>query len=129
MKFSQFISEMESMDTEPIVMTVGSDARDSINQVLEAELLNNFATAEDGFDKIRSIFNQYGAKVPMMKSLDSDGDEIALDVDTQEGPLVLYVIYSLTDEGDYEFYAELTDEDGLEEIISDDEEEDEVEKD
>jgi hypothetical protein len=129
MKFSQFISEMESMDTEPIVMTVGSDARDSINQVLEAELLNNFATAEDGFDKIRNIFNQYGAKVPMMKSLDSDGDEIALDVDTQEGPLVLYVIYSLTDEGDYEFYAELTDEDGLEEIISDDEEEDEVEKD
>ena len=124
-----FISEMESMDTEPIVMTVGSDARDSINQVLETELLNNFATAEDGFAKIRNIFNQYGVKVPMMKSLDSEGDEIALDVDAQEGPLVLYVIYSLTDEGDYEFYAELTDEDGLEEIVSDDEEEDEVEKD
>jgi len=35
----------------------------------------------------------------------------------------------LTDDGDYEFYAELTDDEGLEEIISDEEEEDEVEKD
>ena len=37
----------------------------------------------------------------------------------------LYLIYYLTDDGRYEFYAELTDEEGLNEIMSDEEEDEE----
>ncbi len=119
MRFSQFISEMESMD---------NDAMDSINQVLADGLENNFQNPEDGFEIIKTILGGYGIVVDLMEGLNPEGDEIALDVNTQDGPLILYVIYSLTDDDDYEFYAELTDDDGLEEIISDDEEEDEIEK-
>jgi hypothetical protein len=39
----------------------------------------------------------------------------------------LYLIYYLTDDGRYEFYAELTDEEGLNEIMSDEEEDEEEE--
>ena len=119
MKFSQFISEMESM----------VDARDSINRDLAVGLENNFENPEDGFETIKTIFGNYGVGEIPLDQLNPEGDEIAVDVDTQDGPLILYVIYSLTDDGDYEFYAELTDDEGLEEIISDEEEEDEVEKD
>lgn len=119
MKFSQFISEMEST----------ANARDFINQVLAAELENNFETPEDGFETIKAIFGGFGDGMVPMDDLNPEGDEIAIDVETENGPLILYVIYSLTDDGDYEFYAELTDDEGLEEIISDEEEEDEVEKD
>jgi len=111
MRFKQYVTEMESitlaMDSEDLV--------DIINQQLEAE---------SGFEKLREIVSSYGGEMPPLIDLDSEGDEIAIDVNED---LVLYVIYSLTDAGDYEFYAEITDEDGLEEIMS--EEDDEEEKD
>ncbi len=119
MRFNQFISEMESM----------VNARDSINQDLADGLENNFQNPEEGFEVIKAIFGNYGVGEFPLEQLNPEGDEIAVDVETISGPLILYVIYSLTDDGDYEFYAELTDDEGLEEIISDEEEEDEVEKD
>ena len=39
----------------------------------------------------------------------------------------LYLIYALTDDSNYEFYAEIVDENGLEEIESDEEEDEEEE--
>ena len=117
MRFSQFISEMESM----------ASARDSLNQDLADGLENNFQNPEEGFEVIKAIFGNYGVGEVPLDQLNPEGDEIALDVDTQDGSLILYVIYSLTDNGDYEFYAELTDDEGLEEIMS--EEDDEEEKD
>jgi len=120
MKFSQFISEME----EPITMTIGSsDVFDSLGQELETKLSDNFSSPEAGIQAIRDIMATYGANLPMINDLDSEGDEMALDVETPEGPFILYVIYSLTDNEDYEFYAELTDDDGLEEILSGEDEE------
>ena len=116
MKFSQFITEMESM----------VDARDSINRDLAAGLENNFENPEDGFETIKAIFGNYGVGEIPLDQLNPEGDEIAVDVDTQDGPLILYVIYSLTDDDEYEFYAELTDDEGLEEIISDGDDEKEL---
>jgi len=118
MRFGQFISEMESMD-----------ARDSINQDLADALDSNPESPEDGFEIIKAIFGNYGVNEIPLDELNFEGDEIAVDIETVNGPLVLYVIYSLTDDNNYEFYAELTDDEGLEELISDEEEEDEIEKD
>jgi hypothetical protein len=39
----------------------------------------------------------------------------------------LYLIYYLADDGRYDFYAELTDDEGLNEIMSDEEEDEEEE--
>jgi hypothetical protein len=120
MRFKQYVTEMESitlaMDSEDLV--------DVINQQLEAELSQNFSSPESGFEKLREIVSGYSGEMPPLSDLDSEGDEIAIDVNED---LVLYVIYSLTEAGDYEFYAEITDDEGLEEIMS--EEDDEEEKD
>jgi len=120
MKFSQFISEME----EPITMTIGSsDVFDSLNQELQTKLSDIFSSPEGGFQTIRNIMASYDANLPMIDNLDSEGDEMAIDIETPDGPFILYVIYSLTDNDDYEFYAEIIDDDDLEEILSDEDEE------
>ena len=119
-KFSQFVSEME----EPITMTIGSsDVFDSSNQELQTKLSDIFSSPEEGFQTIRNIMASYDANLPMIDNLDSEGDEMAIDIETPDGPFILYVIYSLTDNDNYEFYAEIIDDDDLEEILSDEDEE------
>ena len=94
MTFSQYISEME----EPIIMTMGSfDVFDSLSQELDSKLSETFSSPEEGIQTIRDIMANYGANLPMINDLNSEGDEMALDVETPEGPLILYIIYSLTD--------------------------------
>jgi hypothetical protein len=69
--------------------------------------------------------------VPALYDLNSDGDEMVIDVDNANGEVTddrLYVIYYLTDDKVYDFYAELTDEQGIDDIMSDDEDEDEDEE-
>jgi hypothetical protein len=56
---------------------------------------------------------------------------MVIDVDNSNGEVTddrLYVIYYLTDDNVYDFYAELTDEQGIDDIMSDDEDEDEDEE-
>jgi hypothetical protein len=77
--------------------------------------------------------------MPALYDADAEGDEIVIRLD-QFGRVIdftnlipnkvgeifyLYLIYYLTDDGRYEFYAELTDEEGLNEIMSDEEEDEE----
>jgi hypothetical protein len=79
--------------------------------------------------------------VPALYDADHDGDEIVLQLDQfgkvidfinpqveEVGQYYLYLIYYLTDDGNYEFYSEIVDEEGLNEIMSDEEEDQEEEK-
>ena len=50
---------------------------------------------------------------------DTDGDESIYELDAG---VYLYFIYYLTDDGNYEFHAEITNDEGIEEILSDVEE-------
>ena len=61
--------------------------------------------------------------MPALYDVDTEGEEMVFGIDGS----YLYIIYALTDDGRYEFYAELTNEEGLSEILSDegDNEEDE----
>jgi hypothetical protein len=61
--------------------------------------------------------------------LDPEGDEMLLDVSGYgaEQSSILYVLYSLTDDGYYDFYAELTDESGADELLKSGTEEQEEE--
>ena len=102
--------------------------RDEINHALYAHLHDVILSPESGVQKIRRVLVHFGMSVPALYDLDPDGDEIVIDVDNTSEEVTdnrLYVIYYLTDDNVYDFYAELTDEQGIDDIMSDDEDEDE----
>lgn len=95
------------------------DSRDSINEDLFESLDTQILSPQSGMQKIRNVLLDYGLDIGMVFDLEEDGDEIAYKFDED----YLYIIYAPNDEGYYEFYAEVTDEDGVEELLSDDLEE------
>ena len=100
--------------------------RDEINHALYAHLHDVILSPESGVQKIRRVLAHFGMSVPALYDLDPDGDEIVIDVDNTSEEVTdnrLYVIYYLTDDKVYDFYAELTDEQGIDDIMSDDEDE------
>ena len=113
--------------------------RMEINYRLTNELYGSFLSPEGGIQSIRKVLHRYGFDMPALYDADAEGDEIVIRLD-QFGRVIdftnlipnkveeifyLYLIYYLTDDGRYEFYAELTDEEGLNEIMSDEEEDEE----
>ena len=105
--------------------------RDEINHALYAHLHDVILSPESGVQKIRRVLAHFGMSVPALYDLNPDGDEMVIDVDNANGEVTdnrLYVIYYLTDDKVYDFYAELTDEQGIDDIMSDDEDEDEDEE-
>lgn len=117
-----------------------------INYRLLNELNEIILSPEAGIQKIRKVMHRFGLDMPALYEADVEGDEVAFDLKQfgqPHGPTLygdydtgtevmdknpdayLYVIYYLTDEGNYDFYAEVTDEEGLEEIMSDEEDEEE----
>jgi len=105
--------------------------RDEINHALYAHLHDVILSPESGVQKIRRVLAHFRMSVPALYDLDPDGDEIVIDVDNTSEEVTdnrLYVIYYLTDDNVYDFYAELTDEQGIDDIMSDDEDEDEDEE-
>ena len=93
-----------------------------INSVFTIELGDIFLSPESGFQKVRKVLHRFGLDMPPMYGMDPDGDEIVLDVtqygDASLGSGLLYILYSLNDEGYYDFYAEINDETGIEELLS-----------
>jgi hypothetical protein len=87
---------------------------------------------EAGVQEIRRVLFQLGYDMPAIYDLDPEGDEIILELhpldmkdDEEIEKLNLYVIYYLTDDDVYEFFAEVVDDDILDEIIADGEDEEE----
>jgi hypothetical protein len=93
-----------------------------INSVFTIELSDIFLSPESGFQKVRKVLHRFGLDMPPMYGMDPDGDEIVLDVtqygDASLGSGLLYILYSLNDEGYYDFYAEINDETGIEELLA-----------
>ena len=93
-----------------------------INSAFTIELGDIFLSPESGFQKVRKVLHRFGLDMPPMYDMDPDGDEIVIDVtqfgDASLGSGLLYILYSLNDEGYYDFYAEINDEDGIEELLS-----------
>lgn len=93
---------------------------DEINRCLDgvSDVVSN---PEEGILETIAVLKDHGFTVPKFFGLDTEGDEIALQL--MDGHY-LYIIYALNDEGRYDFYAEVVDEAELEEIISGEDEED-----
>lgn len=118
--------------------SVGIDnpnTRAELNFRLGNELNDVILTPAAGIQKIRKVLNRYGLDIPALYDLDAEGDEAVLlmnqfgDVldifsndDGEDASYYLYILYHLTDTGIYDFYAELTDEEGIERLYKENDE-------
>jgi hypothetical protein len=117
-----------------------------INHRLVVELNDMILSPEDGIQKIRKTLHRYGMDLPALYDPDPLGDELIIslyqfgiahgvttnatfttgsDVTNRQPDAYLYIIYYMTDEGRYDFFAEMVREEDLEDIINEDEYEDE----
>jgi len=132
MNFKQYLAELNAEMGQMIKVTDSVDItdpeiRDKINQRLNHELTDLILSPESGIQKIRKVLMSYGLDMPALYDAESEGDELVLDVESMSGDeqFYLYLIYYLADDGRYDFYAELTDDEGLNDIMSDEEEDEE----
>ena len=118
--------------------------RSEMNFRLSNELNEIILSPVVGIQKVRKVLNRFSLDIPALYDLDYEGDEIILEMD-QFGQVkdpyympqahtndseehgekyYLYLIYALMDDGEYDFHAEITDGDGIEEILNSDIEDD-----
>jgi len=120
MRFKQYLTQENTQSTIGEESVVDFASLEKVNDALVAGLSGTFFSPENGIQMIRRVLTEYGYEMPALYGADLDGDELGLEV--QPG-LFLYLIYSIDDSGIYEFFAELTDSDGLDELLSEDDEE------
>jgi hypothetical protein len=150
MNFKQYLAEFHNIEagqafekhetpTDGSISISNPKVRAEINYRLDGELDDIFLSPESGIQRIRKVLHRFSLDMPALYDTDAEGDEIVIRLD-QFGRVIdftnlipnkleeifyLYLIYYLTDDGRYEFYAEITDEEGLNEIMSDEEEDEE----
>lgn len=88
---------------------------DEVNNKLLHLLEFTFSDPYHGLETVRSVLLDHGIDIPMIYDIDGEDDEFTVQI---EEDLYLYVVYVTVDEGVVNFHAELTDEQGLEEILS-----------
>jgi hypothetical protein len=105
--------------------------RMEMNYRLVNELLDQFLSPEGGIQAIRKVLHRFGFDLPALYDANPEGDEFVIDIEQygQENLSTnLYVLYYLTDEGGYEFYAEVGNDARMEELLSDDEDFEDIEE-
>lgn len=136
MRFKQFIEEMdltsiESGQAEKAHEPTGEGRieienpkiRMEMNYRLINELYDLFLSPEGGIQAIRKVLHRFGFDLSALYDADPEGDEFAIEINQYGQDSLstnLYVLYYLTDEGGYEFYAEVGTEARMEELLSDD---------
>jgi hypothetical protein len=142
MKFKQFMEELTSIESGQAIEAheptgEGSSAIDNpkirmeINYRLTNELYSSFLSPEGGIQAIRKVLHRFGFDMPALYDANPEGDEVAFEIEQfgQENLTTnIYILYYLTDEGHYEFFAEVGDDARMDELLSDGEEEDEEEQ-
>ena len=135
MRFKQFIDEMDltSIETgqaEKAHEPTGEDrieidnpkVRMEMNYRLMNDLYLPFLSPESGIQAIRKVLHRFSFDLPALYDANPEGDEFVIDINQfgQENLASnLYVLYYLTDEGGYEFYAEIGNDSRMEELLSD----------
>lgn len=136
MRFKQYIEEMDltSIETgqakdaheptgEERIEVENPKIRMEINYRLVNELYSPFLSPEGGIQAIRKVLHRYGFDLPALYDADPEGDEFTMEIEQfgqEDLTTNIYVLYYLTDEGGYEFYAEVGSNSRMEELLSDD---------
>jgi len=118
MKFKEFLTELAMPEVSLMARDVAVE--EEINRQLEMELKDVILSPQIGLYKIRKVLNRFGYDLSTSYVPDQDGDEVVLDIHGSDS--LLYVLYYQTDDGNYDFYAHVDDDEGIEEILSKDEE-------
>jgi hypothetical protein len=125
MRFKQYLTELVSGQMENNWHSEVLET-ESINQRLDATLSQNFLSPESAIQVIRKVLHFYGLDMPALYGANPEGDEIVLEIG-KFGQLDMstniYILYYLTDDGHYEFFAEIGDEARMNELMSDSEDE------
>ena len=139
MRFKQFVENLTSIETgqaieahepngEESVSILNPNLRAEINYRLTNELNDMILSADQGIQKIRKTLHRYGFDLPSLYEPDREGDELVIEISQyglNELESNIYILYYLGDQGSYEFYAEVGDDDRMEELIADGVEENE----
>jgi len=118
MKFKEFLTELAMPEVSLMARDVAVE--EEINRQLEMGLKDVILSPQIGLYKVRKVLNRFGYDLPTSYVPDQDGDEVVLDIHGSDS--LLYVLYYQTDDGNYDFYALIDDDEGIEEILSKDEE-------
>jgi hypothetical protein len=121
MNFKTFLKE--EIESGPM-LEIGPDIKEKINIMFMLELEDPLLTPQAGFLKIRKVLELNSIDVPAVYDLDSEGDETVIELDSEN---YLYILYYLTDDGYYDFYAEVTDENSVQDLLDSGTEEEEQE--
>lgn len=110
----------------------------------ELSFLGNHLTPQSGIQAIRKVLHRFHFDLPALYDIDPESDELAIELDQfgkvfnypetnelekgeqlSDDPQVhyIYILYYLSETGNYEFYAEIVDADTLDEILADTEDE------
>ena len=130
MEFKQFLTQLASdgqviVAREPVEefsFAGFSESFEEINDRLDFELDKNFNSVEHGLLEISKILFDHGINLSQIEGLEEEGDEFSIQLNETT---YLYVVFAKNDDDLFDFYAELTDEDGLEEILEDDDDNEE----
>ena len=124
MKFKQYLNEMTLVENDQGEME--SEESEDLSQVnfrLADELDDTFISPESGILAIRKVLEKFDLELSALYGVNSEGDEIV----SNAGETNIYILYSPTDDGRYEFYAEIGDDERMEELLSDEGENEEEE--
>jgi hypothetical protein len=131
MRFKQFVEELTSIESGQAIEAheptgEGSSAIDNpkirmeINYRLTNELYSNFLSPEGGIQAIRKVLHRYGFDMPALYEADPEGDELVIELNQfgqEDLSSNLYILYYLTDEGHYEFFAEVGNDERMDELM------------
>ena len=141
MKFKEYLQELDLSGVEDAqaekaheptgeasVQITNPKIRMEINYRLTNELYGAFLSPEGGIQSIRKVLHRYGFDMPALYDADPEGDEIAFEIEQfgQDNLATnIYILYYLTDEGHYEFFAEVGDDARMDELMTEGEEDNE----
>jgi hypothetical protein len=118
MRFKQYLDEMAEIENGQEEMeSEQSEDLSQINFRLADELDETYISPESGILAIRKVLEKFELELPALYDSSPEGEEIVTDLDKTR----IYILYSPTDDGRYEFYAEIGDDERMEELMSDEE--------
>jgi hypothetical protein len=138
MNFKQYLDELHNIEVGQAIDAHEPTDRASssvenplivseINASFGRELNDCILSPEAGIQKLRKVLYRYGFDMPALYEADPEGDEVVFPLNQfgieSDTDSYLYVLYYLTDDGYYDFYAEVAGYDRIEKLLSDNGEE------
>lgn len=117
MRFKDYLRECDCDMAQGEAMSSNIDKKteDQINFLLDTDLDGSFSSPESGIQAIRKVLKRFDLELPALYGASKEGDEVVFDLENVQ----IYILYYLTDDNSYEFYAEVGDAETMNDLLSD----------